>query len=273
MKVPMMLGVFVALALGAGPARAELVASVGSEKIDDVELDAKIAAQERQAKRQLSADERQGVLKALINQRLLVMEAKDEGLEKKDEVKRAVDDARREILSNLVFDQEVGSKVQVGDDEVKRFFDSNPQLFELRKVSQILVAPAAAGTAGAEKKAKGLLAKVAANPKSFSPLAKAESDDTVSKAKGGDLGELRRGMMVKELEQAVFSAKPGSIVGPVMTQFGFHILYVRSSRQQSFDEAKDEIAREMGRARSEALQKKLLEALAQKYKVSINKDK
>ena len=263
------------LALNAGTgAGAAVVATVGSEKIDDVELNAKAGAEERNLNRKLSPEERGAVLQALVNQRLLVASAKDKGLNKKDEVRRTVDDAERQVLANLVYDAEVGSKVKVSDAEVKEFFDKNPKLFELRQVSQILVQPLSAEkAAAAENEAKRLKEKVAASPKSFAETAKAESDDSVSKEKGGDLGLLRRGMLLKELEEAVFSAKPGSIVGPVKTQFGFHILYVKSSKKQGFNEAKDIIAREIGRARATELQQNLLVELGKKYKVSVSKDK
>ena len=60
----------------------------------------------------------------------------------------------------------------------------------------------------------------------FDAIAKAESDDPGSKASGGDLGSFDRGRMVKEFEDAVFSAEPGSLVGPVKTAFGWHVIQV-----------------------------------------------
>lgn len=44
--------------------------------------------------------------------------------------------------------------------------------------------------------------------------------------KGGDLGWFARGQMVKEFEDACFNAKKGDIVGPVKTQFGYHIIRI-----------------------------------------------
>jgi parvulin-like peptidyl-prolyl isomerase len=270
-KMPLLI---LALLLAPGYSRATVVASVGSEKIDDVELNAKVGAEERNANRKFSADERQAVLQALVNQRLLVAEAKDEGLQKKDEVRRTVEDTERQLLSNLVYDREVAAKAAVTDAEVKAFFEKNPALFELRQVSQILVQPLSPDkAAAAESEAARLKAKVAASPKSFAETAKAESDDSLSKDKGGDLGWLRRGMLLKELEEAAFSAKAGSIVGPVKTQFGFHILQVRKTKKQPFAEAKDVIAREIARARAAELQQKLLDSLSKKFKVSIAKAK
>ena len=79
-------------------------------------------------------------------------------------------------------------------------------------------------------------------------------------------------MMLPDLEKAVFEAKPGSVLGPIKTQFGFHILLLRSAQRQNFDQAKDFIVQQMGAARAAELQKQLLAELAKKYKVSIPKE-
>ena len=47
-----------------------------------------------------------------------------------------------------------------------------------------------------------------------------------SKAQGGDLGQFGPGQMVKEFDEVVFSAEVGEVVGPVQTQFGYHIIEV-----------------------------------------------
>ncbi|MBI5222773.1 MAG: protein translocase subunit SecD [Candidatus Magasanikbacteria bacterium] len=69
-----------------------------------------------------------------------------------------------------------------------------------------------------------------ANAENFSQLAKDNSTDSGTKDKGGDLGWFSKGMMVKEFEDAVFNAQVGQIVGPVETQFGFHIIYKQDKR-------------------------------------------
>ena len=45
---------------------------------------------------------------------------------------------------------------------------------------------------------------------------------------GGDLGAFGPGQMVKEFDQAVFTGEVGKILGPIQTQFGFHLLEVTS---------------------------------------------
>ena len=47
-----------------------------------------------------------------------------------------------------------------------------------------------------------------------------------SKRKGGNLGWFGRGMMVKEFETACFSAKKGQVLGPIKTQFGYHVIRI-----------------------------------------------
>jgi len=53
-----------------------------------------------------------------------------------------------------------------------------------------------------------------------------EFSDCPSKKRGGDLGYFGRGMMVKEFEKAAFDAEKGEVVGPIKTQFGWHIIKV-----------------------------------------------
>lgn len=43
---------------------------------------------------------------------------------------------------------------------------------------------------------------------------------------GGALGEFGPGQMVKEFDEAVFTGEVGKVLGPVQTQFGFHLLEV-----------------------------------------------
>lgn len=60
----------------------------------------------------------------------------------------------------------------------------------------------------------------------FGELARRYSIDTGSGMRGGDLGEFGPGQMVPQFEEAAFGAEIGEIVGPVETQFGYHIIEV-----------------------------------------------
>ncbi len=99
-------------------------------------------------------------------------------------------------------------------------------IYKLKKRIKIMANKAKAShiLVKSEEQAKEILKRLNAG-ESFEKLA-TEYSFCPSKKRGGSLGEFGRGMMVKEFEQAVFNAKKGEIVGPVKTQFGWHIIKV-----------------------------------------------
>jgi peptidyl-prolyl cis-trans isomerase D len=151
-------------------------------------------------------------------------------------------------------------RVKVDPAEVKAAYDANARQYassEERQAAHILIAvkPDAKEDekAAAKKKADALLAQAKANPAKFAELAKANSQDPGSAQQGGDLGSFGRGSMVKPFEDAVFAAKAGDIVGPVQTDFGYHIIKVTGvtpSRVQSFDDVKGQIEADLKRQKA-----------------------
>lgn len=151
----------------------------------------------------------------------------------------------------LLTQDAIAAQIKVDPAELKQAYDANAKQYttnEERQASHILIAvkPDAsdAEKAAAKQKATALLEKARANPGSFAELARANSQDTGSSAQGGDLGSFGRGAMVKPFEDAVFAAKVGDIVGPVQTDFGYHVIKVTGitpAHQQSFDEVKARI--------------------------------
>jgi len=96
------------------------------------------------------------------------------------------------------------TSMNVADEEVKKFYEENASLFqgdEERRASHILIAfganKDAAAKAAAKKKVEEVLAEVKKSPKKFEELAKKYSQDPGSAEKGGDLGPIKRGLMVK----------------------------------------------------------------------------
>ena len=69
-----------------------------------------------------------------------------------------------------------------------------------------------------------ILQKIRAG-ESFEELAKQRSICPSGK-KGGSLGWFGRNQMVREFEVAAFSGKKGQIIGPVKTQFGWHLIRI-----------------------------------------------
>lgn len=152
--------------------------------------------------------------------------------------------------------QSLMGQITVDPAEVKKQYDDNVKQYtkvEERQASHILIAvkPDAtdADKAAAKQKAEALAASARKTPAKFAELAKQNSQDPGSAGQGGDLGSFARdGSMVKPFEDAVFSGKQGDIVGPVQTDFGWHIIRitgVKAAKTQSFDEAKAQIEQDL----------------------------
>lgn len=126
---------------------------------------------------------------------------------------------------------------------------------EERLASHILVRVEEGADAAAQKAAEQKAAQLAAQAKApgadFAALATASSDDTGSKAGGGDLGWVSKGMMVGPFETALFAMKAGEISAPVKTDFGWHVIQLRevkSGSQETFEQAREALAREQADA-------------------------
>ena len=106
---------------------------------------------------------------------------------------------------------------------------------EFLHASHILIKPQGSDSAGALKRARELTAE-AKRGGDFAELARKNSEDKGSGARGGDLGWFGKGRMVKEFEEAAFKAKIGQIVGPIKSAFGYHIIKVvaRDNREVRF---------------------------------------
>ncbi len=88
-------------------------------------------------------------------------------------------------------------------------------------------------TNAAKTKAETIFQK-AKSGEDFTKLAADFSDDASNKFKGGALGWFTKGAMVKEFENAVMNANPGDIVGPVKSQFGYHIIKINDRQKKEF---------------------------------------
>jgi peptidyl-prolyl cis-trans isomerase C len=79
-----------------------------------------------------------------------------------------------------------------------------------------------------ENEAKQLVQRIKAG-ENFADLAKKVSKCPSGK-KGGELGWFGKGQMVPEFEKVAFENEKGMIVGPVKTQFGWHIIKIVDTR-------------------------------------------
>ncbi|WP_421203011.1 peptidylprolyl isomerase [Aeromonas enteropelogenes] len=139
----------------------------------------------------------------------------------------------------------LGKNIKVSEQDAQDYYDQHQDLFqrpERRQVAHILI-PFGKDEKAAEKQADELLAK-AKSGEDFAALAKANSSDTFSAKKGGELDWFEKGVMDPAFEQAAFAlTKAGDLSGVVKSPFGFHIiklLAVEPAQTKPFADVKEE---------------------------------
>ena len=164
----------------------------------------------------------------------------------------------------------LGAGVVVPEEDLRMYYTENASRYtaaEERRASHILI-KVQAGMPAADKqkareRAEALLVQARKAPTSFAELARKNSDDPGSAAKGGDLDYFGRGAMVQAFDNAVFAMKPGEISDVVETDFGFHIITlteVRGGAKKPFEAVRAEIEAEV---RKSLAQRKYVEAAEQ----------
>ena len=160
---------------------------------------------------------------------------------------------KADLLASKIRDKVVKGKDQVSDAQIQDFYNKNKARFaqpERRDLEVVLTKGKAKAQAALRELKSG---------KSFKQVAK-----KYSIAQGGKLPAQAKGTLEKQLDQAVFSAKKGKLVGPVKTQFGYYVFKVDKitpASQQSLEQAKATIKQTL----QSQNQQKALEAFSKDY--------
>lgn len=138
-----------------------------------------------------------------------------------------------------------------GAEELKRAYAEEAGRYvvpEKRRASHVLIQLAPQAPEAEAKQAAAKIEDIARQARAgndFAQLAKQHSDDKDSGAKGGDLGEIRRGVLPKELEDAIYALKRvGELAPPVRTSYGWHLARLTAhtpEKRKSFAEARKEL--------------------------------
>jgi parvulin-like peptidyl-prolyl isomerase len=130
------------------------------------------------------------------------------------------------------------------DEEVRSRFDEQLTSLTEACVSHIL--------SDGEEGALAAKARLDAG-EDFAAVASAVSTDPSAADNGGDLGCSRLGNYVAEFATGAFEAPIGEVVGPVRSQFGYHLILVSERTEPDFDELRDDIAAALEQERSTTL--------------------
>ncbi len=184
----------------------------------------------------------------------MAQEARQRKLDESPEVKQMIVIQGDSFLANTLA-KRMSDDTHFTELDLRSYYDSHKNEFEEAQGSHILIrfkgssVPLKPGQKDltdeeALAKTKDIRAKIVAGA-DFATLAKAESDDTGSGAKGGELGTFKHGQMVPAFDQAAFSLPVDQVSEPVKSQFGYHIIKITSRNPKSFDEAKPQIEKEL----------------------------
>jgi len=234
------------------------------------------------------ADRRKNLLRDMIDQQLLIERGKDMDINVDTELVKRLDEVRKQnnlatmedlekavegqgliwedyknqlrnsILTQEVIRREVGGHLDIGSDEVKKYYEAHKQ--EYNRPEQVALAEIFLSTEGkspeeiaaVHTRADDLHNRLVKG-EDFTALAKRYSQGSTAE-EGGDLGEFERGQLAKQLEDAVFGLEKGQFTDVIQTKTGFEILKVQDHFQaglQPLDKVEGEITNILYRQKME----------------------
>jgi len=240
------------LALSAQSAIAQNVAIVNGKAVPKTRLDA-LAQQVAKAGRPVTPEMEGQMREEVIAREVFMQEAEKQGVSSSDDFKAQMELARQTLMIRELF-ASYQKKNPVTDADLKAEYDKF-----------------AATNGGKEYKARHILVETEADAKAiiaslkkggkFEDIAKKQSKDPGSGAKGGDLDWANPASYVPEFTEALLKLNKGQMTEtPVKSQFGYHVIRVddiRTAQLPAFEEVKPQIAQQMQQQKLTAFQEEL----------------
>ena len=240
----------------------DVLAVVAGEEITQSEFDLFVQGLPREQQQYLANPQfKEQCLEQLVSLYLFAKKGEELKLEETEEFAKIIANAKRDILAQMAM-REVLKDVTVSEEEMKEYYEANKENYkkaETINAKHILV--------DSEEKCADILATITSGEKVFEEAAQAFSS-CPSGQRGGDLGEFGKGQMVKEFEEAAFAAEIGQVVGPVKTQFGYHLIKVEKKNEASvatYEEVKESIRRAFVQQKQTKLYSEVVAELKEKY--------
>ncbi len=157
-------------------------------------------------------------LDELITRELLMQEARRRGLDQNDAIRDKAQRYKEQLILDELLKDKLQSKVEITKDELDAYYAAHSrELLDPLKIQVSLMLlpnfPAA----------KDLETQVN-HGGSFAAFAKRYSIHEQSKAKGGDLGPYRKGLVLPEVDAVIRTIKPGLISAPIKTENGYYLV-------------------------------------------------
>lgn len=176
---------------------------------------------------------------------------------------------QREAAYLLVDPAQLAAKVPADEAAQRAYYEEHREEFaqpEQVHARHILVKTEGRTDAEAQKILEGARARLAKG-EDFGTVARELSEEPAAKTSGGDLGFFSREQMVPPFSEAAFGAQPDTLVGPIKTEFGWHLIQVLEKRPagtQPFEQVKPMIAQRLAAERTAELAESKARELAQR---------
>ncbi len=227
---------------------AKVLATVGGKPITEEDVTRFIMAMGRNGQAYNNPQGRAAVLEQLVAQRLFLLDAQRNLLEREQAFKEQLAAVKEQLLMEYAISKCVES-VRITEEEVRSYYDSHKdEMMEEETVnaSHILV--------DSEDKANEILAAINAGEITFEDAAR-ENSSCPSSQQGGNLGDFGRGQMVPEFETACFEMEEGVVRGPVKAQFGYHLIRLNKKNPAealSYNDVRAQLYEQLTRERQQA---------------------
>jgi peptidyl-prolyl cis-trans isomerase C len=231
-----------------------VVLTVGNLTLTRAQFEVLLAALALNGRPATSPSAKRQVAEQYAELETMAQEARQRKLDESPEVKQMMVIQGDSFLANTLA-KKMSDDTHFTELDLRSYYDSHKSEFEEAKGSHILIRFKGSSVPlkpnekdltdeEALAKAQDIRKKILAGT-DFATLAKAESDDAGSGAKGGDLGTFKHGQMVPAFDQAAFALPVDQVSEPVKSQFGYHIIKITSRSAKSFDESKAQIEKEL----------------------------
>lgn len=218
-----LVGTLAGLALVSCTAQQEepVVALVNGRAITQVEFDVRWdELSEATRARYIKEGGKRRFLDELITRELLMQEARRQGLDQNDGIRDKAQRYREQLIIDELLKDKLRTKVELTKAELDAYYEKHARelLDPLKvRVSQMLLPNFPA--------AKDLETQVNRGG-DFGKFAQRYSIDNKTKAKGGDLGPYRKGLVVPEVDAVIHTLKPGMVSAPIKTESGYYLAMV-----------------------------------------------
>jgi len=198
-------------------------------------------------------------LNSLIVDKLVVARAASLDLSKDPAFLREKQDTLNQFVFGQMYQKYVASLVNVAPEDAEKYYYDNKEMVykipEQVRVSHILIEPEEDKTISDPQRRKQEADRVAlpkakevkkrAQKEDFAALAQKFSKDYTTSMRGGDMGYQKRGDLLPEIEKAAFAAKPGDILGPFKSEYGYHVIKVGDRIKEGYRELDDKLKQEI----------------------------